>query len=286
VELRQVGIRISKLLEATKSVMKEDPAVYADGDVPDDEARLMLEWLNIIEDVEAENKGDDDMRWWEVLSWPSLAEWRPSTGTPALLPGDGDVGGNDLRRPLGRGFIEALVTDNLHIGRPELIELIFRCGQRPGRPAAGQFKTKVVTYGTEVNVNAFYRHSRIKQYLKDGRALRIETAEEGVVRVGEIFVALLDRDPWSGSGRDRDPPCGGVAPQSRQPRVRHDPVGVADMGGGIAGSRPAPPSPWAIRRHPRAHRANWRNGGATPGICHRMPTPRPWRPPCCRSCSA
>ena len=38
-----------------------------------------------------------------------------------------------------------------------------------------QFKTKIVTYGTEVNVNAFYRHSRIKQYLKDGRALRIET---------------------------------------------------------------------------------------------------------------
>ena len=42
-------------------------------------------------------------------------------------------------------------------------------------PAAGEFKTKIVTYGTEVNVNAFYRHSRIKQYLKDGRALRIET---------------------------------------------------------------------------------------------------------------
>jgi hypothetical protein len=74
-----------------------------------------------------------------------------------------------------RGFFEALVTDNLDIGRPELIELIFRRGERRGRPAAGEFKTKVVTYGTEVNVNAFYRHSRIKQYLKDGRALRIET---------------------------------------------------------------------------------------------------------------
>jgi hypothetical protein len=74
-----------------------------------------------------------------------------------------------------RGFFEALVTDNLDIGRPELIELIFRRGQRRGRPAAGQFKTKVVTYGTEVNVNVFYPHSRIKQYLKDGRALRIET---------------------------------------------------------------------------------------------------------------
>ena len=29
--------------------------------------------------------------------------------------------------------------------------------------------------GTEVSVNAFYKHSRVKQYLKDGRALRIET---------------------------------------------------------------------------------------------------------------
>jgi hypothetical protein len=34
---------------------------------------------------------------------------------------------------------------------------------------------KLVTRGAEVTLNAFYRHSRIKQYLKDGRALRIET---------------------------------------------------------------------------------------------------------------
>ena len=74
-----------------------------------------------------------------------------------------------------RGFFEALVADNLDIGRPELIELIFKRGQRRGAKAGGQYKTKIVTYGTEVNVNAFYRHSRIKQYLKDGRALRIET---------------------------------------------------------------------------------------------------------------
>ena len=74
-----------------------------------------------------------------------------------------------------RGVFEALVTENLGIGRPEVIELIFRRGQRRGRPAAGEYKTKIVTCGTEVNVNAFYRHSRIKQYLKDGRALRIET---------------------------------------------------------------------------------------------------------------
>jgi hypothetical protein len=77
-----------------------------------------------------------------------------------------------------RGFFEALVADNLDIGRPEQVELIFADRRvRPGRtPATPEiFKTKVVTRGVDVTVNAFYQHSRIKQYLKDGRALRIET---------------------------------------------------------------------------------------------------------------
>ena len=74
-----------------------------------------------------------------------------------------------------RGFFEALVADNLDIGRPEHVELIFARDPR-GRKAAPQtFQTKLITRGTEVTVNAFYKHSRIKQYLKDGRALRVET---------------------------------------------------------------------------------------------------------------
>ncbi|MDN5749360.1 MAG: hypothetical protein L0H64_12725 [Pseudonocardia sp.] len=77
-----------------------------------------------------------------------------------------------------RGFFEALVADNLDIGRPEHVELIFsRHPVLRGRPPSAQkvFKTNVVTRGVAVTVNAFYKHSRIKQYLKDGRALRIET---------------------------------------------------------------------------------------------------------------
>ena len=75
-----------------------------------------------------------------------------------------------------RGFFEALVTDNLDLGRPDIIEIIFDRQIRGGRRGTGgQFKTTVVTRGTEVTINAFYKHSRIKQYLKDGRALRIET---------------------------------------------------------------------------------------------------------------
>jgi hypothetical protein len=76
-----------------------------------------------------------------------------------------------------RGFFEALVADNLDIGRPDTVELIFHGPRHPGRPPKSDCvaKTKIVTRGTEVTVNAFYKNSRIKQYLKDGRALRIET---------------------------------------------------------------------------------------------------------------
>jgi len=75
-----------------------------------------------------------------------------------------------------RGFFEALVADHLDVGRPDTIEILFDRQIRGGKRAtAGQFRTNVITRGTEVTVNAFYKHSRIKQYLKDGRALRIET---------------------------------------------------------------------------------------------------------------
>ncbi len=76
-----------------------------------------------------------------------------------------------------RGFFDALVTDNLDLGRPDTIEIIFDRQVRAGKQRAtgGAFKTKVIARGTEVTLNAFYKHSRIKQYLKDQRALRIET---------------------------------------------------------------------------------------------------------------
>jgi hypothetical protein len=77
-----------------------------------------------------------------------------------------------------RALFEAVVRDNLDLGRPHEVELIFtgrpvRMGRPPKQPET--FKTKVVTDGVDVTVNVFYKHSRIKQYLKDGRAWRIET---------------------------------------------------------------------------------------------------------------
>ena len=76
-----------------------------------------------------------------------------------------------------RAFFEALVADNLDIGRPDKVELIFTGPPHRGRPFKldCEPKTSIVSRDTDVTVNAFYKHSRIKQYLKDGRALRIET---------------------------------------------------------------------------------------------------------------
>ena len=76
-----------------------------------------------------------------------------------------------------RLFFEVLVADNLDLGRPDSVELLFYGPRRLGRPLklGCMPRTRIVTRGTEVTVNAFYKSSRIKQYLKDGRALRIET---------------------------------------------------------------------------------------------------------------
>jgi len=73
-----------------------------------------------------------------------------------------------------RGFFEALVADNLDIGRPHNVEIIF--GRRVRRDTWGTFRTAIDRRDNGgVIVNVFYKHSRIKQYLKDGRAMRIET---------------------------------------------------------------------------------------------------------------
>ena len=80
------------------------------------------------------------------------------------------------------GFFEALVADNLGTGRPDELTIIF--GRRIQKNTPGKFATRVVTRGTEVTVNVFYKSSRIKQYLKEGRALRIESVINDPTDIG------------------------------------------------------------------------------------------------------
>lgn len=82
----------------------------------------------------------------------------------------------------GRAFFEALVADNLDLGRPEQVELIFGRKILPSTP--GVFATRVVTRGVDVTVNVGYKHSRSKEYFKEGRALRIETVVNDTLDLG------------------------------------------------------------------------------------------------------
>jgi hypothetical protein len=72
-----------------------------------------------------------------------------------------------------RTFFEALVADNIGIGRPAVVSMLF--ARRVQRNTQSIFRTRVFTEGTQVRIDFTYKHCRVKLYLKEGRALRIET---------------------------------------------------------------------------------------------------------------
>ncbi len=79
-----------------------------------------------------------------------------------------------LDRPVtGRMFFEDVIRENLDLGRPDHVQLIF--GRRVSRQTPGRFRTRVITEGVTPSLHVDYKHARIKQYHKEGRALRTET---------------------------------------------------------------------------------------------------------------
>ena len=84
-----------------------------------------------------------------------------------------------LDRPVtGRIFFEQLIRDNLDIGRPDKVNIVFgRTVRRRGKfQAPGTFRTQVITNGACPCLYLFYKKAQVKQHLKEGRALRTETA--------------------------------------------------------------------------------------------------------------
>lgn len=79
-----------------------------------------------------------------------------------------------LDRPLtGRCFFEQVIRENLDVGRPDRIQLIF--DRRVTRRTPGSFRTRVLTEGVEPSLHVQYKKTKIKQYHKEGQALRTET---------------------------------------------------------------------------------------------------------------
>ena len=83
-----------------------------------------------------------------------------------------------LDRPVsGRIFFEQALHDNLDIGRPDQISLVFdrRIRRKGHHPTPGRFRTRVITEGVVPSLHIDYKNTKIKQYHKEGRALRTET---------------------------------------------------------------------------------------------------------------
>jgi hypothetical protein len=79
-----------------------------------------------------------------------------------------------LDRPVtGRIFFEGVIRENLDLGRPDQVQLVF--ARRVSKRTPGRFRTRVITAGVVPSLHIDYKHARIKQYHKEGRALRTET---------------------------------------------------------------------------------------------------------------
>ena len=76
-----------------------------------------------------------------------------------------------------RAWFEAAIGDHLDLGRPERVSLLVDrtvlSGARCKTP--GRFATEVITRDTAPQLQIHYKSSKAKAYLKEGRALRIET---------------------------------------------------------------------------------------------------------------
>lgn len=77
-------------------------------------------------------------------------------------------------RPLhGRMFFEEVIRENIDLGRPDQIQLLFH--RRIPRSTRAAFRTRVITQGVTPSLHVHYKKTHLKQYFKEGRALRTET---------------------------------------------------------------------------------------------------------------
>jgi hypothetical protein len=72
----------------------------------------------------------------------------------------------------GREFFEEVLRDNLDLGRPDRVQLVFDRKIVPSTP--GDFRTRVIQNGVLPSLHIEYKSFDLKQYFKEGRALRTE----------------------------------------------------------------------------------------------------------------
>ena len=96
------------------------------------------------------------------------------------------------RPAAGRAWFERTIADQLDLGRPDKMQIVF--GRKITSQTPGVFQTKVITKGVAPVIQAHYKYSKVKQYFKEGRALRTETTVNDPYDFG--VKRTLSADTW------------------------------------------------------------------------------------------
>jgi hypothetical protein len=135
--------------------------------------------------------------WVDQLPWPITHEQRAAGYAHQLSIWQLEVSRTQVFQDPQQGWalVEALIRDNLDLGRPERVSLIFE--RKVTKATPSEFYTRVLREGVQPIIRIRYKHSALKQYLKDGRALRTEmvfnnTQDFGVQRGLKNFPRLVE----------------------------------------------------------------------------------------------
>ena len=117
-------------------------------------------------------------RWSRRLPWPLSLRDRAAGYDHRLSLWQMEVSLTQVfDRPVqGRHFFEEIIRENLDLGRPNRVSLLFptRFNRRTPPPLHG-YRTRVITDGVQPSLHIEYKRSHVKQYFKENRALRTET---------------------------------------------------------------------------------------------------------------
>jgi hypothetical protein len=117
-------------------------------------------------------------RWSRRLPWPLTPRDRAAGYEHRLALWQMEMSLTQVfDRPMqGRHFFEEVIRENLDLGRPSRVTLLFPTAiTRKTPPPAFGYRTRVITDGVNPSLHIEYKRSHVKQYFKEGRALRTET---------------------------------------------------------------------------------------------------------------
>jgi hypothetical protein len=122
---------------------------------PEDIDRLFRKWLNRIPlPLRSEDRAAG-------YDW-SLSIWQMEVSLTQIFD-----------RPLrGREFFEEIIRDNLDLGRPDRVQLIF--DRVVTKKTPGEYRTRVIQEGVHPSLHIQYKNFDLKQYFKEGRGCRTE----------------------------------------------------------------------------------------------------------------